>query len=107
MSNTADLVLPRRRSPARACIARRILRLPGESRTRSPPMIRSLAGLAVAFGLTLSVSVPAVAAPPQINAISPFGARRGAETELTVSGANLGGSPRLVAPFGFAVSKLA
>ena len=57
--------------------------------------------LAVALGLTAVLSAPALAAPPQINGINPFGAQRGASTTVTVNGSNLGGNPRLVAPFGF------
>jgi hypothetical protein len=56
-------------------------------------------GLAFALGLALAVAEPALAAPPQINSISPSGAQRGVETELTVKGSNLGDNPRLVAPF--------
>lgn len=63
-------------------------------------MTRLLAGLAVAFGLTLVVNAPALAAPPQINGIVPFGVQRGTATEVTVNGTNLGGNPRLLAPFG-------
>jgi hypothetical protein len=40
---------------------------------------------------------------PQIGGISPFGARRGAETDVTIAGTSLAGRPRLVAPFGFRV----
>jgi hypothetical protein len=47
------------------------------------------------------VIAPATAAPPQISGVSPLGARRGSATELTISGSNLSGNPRLIAPFGF------
>ncbi len=43
----------------------------------------------------------AICAPPQINATNPFGIRRGHSSELTISGANLAGNPRLIAPFAF------
>jgi hypothetical protein len=42
-----------------------------------------------------------MSAPPQINGTSPLGIRRGHSNELTISGANLAGNPRLIAPFGF------
>ena len=40
-----------------------------------------------------------LAAPPQITKIAPLGVRRGLAAEVTVSGANLAGNPRLIAPF--------
>ena len=46
---------------------------------------------------------PAFCAPPQINGTSPLGLRRGQSAELTISGANLAGNPRLIAPFGFKI----
>src|SRR5438132_3740585 len=58
--------------------------------------------LAAALGLTVALCSPALAAPPQITGITPYGIQRGVPSELTVSGSNLGGHPRLVAPFGLA-----
>jgi hypothetical protein len=57
--------------------------------------------LAAALGLTVALASPALAAAPQITGFSPFGLERGVASELTVSGSNLGGHPRLIAPFGF------
>ena len=52
-------------------------------------------------GLLPGAGREAVGAPPQINNVSPSGVRRGHASELTFSGANLAGNPRLIAPFGF------
>ena len=41
------------------------------------------------------------AGPPQIGNISPSGVQRGVAGEVTFSGANLAGNPRLIAPFAF------
>jgi hypothetical protein len=41
------------------------------------------------------------AGTPQINDISPLGVQHGVASEVTISGANLGSHPRLVAPFAF------
>jgi hypothetical protein len=57
--------------------------------------------LLVAGAIALFATAPVMAAPPQINGVAPLGARRGTSTELTISGANLAGNPRLIAPFGF------
>jgi hypothetical protein len=46
-------------------------------------------------------SCAAMAAPPQINNIAPLGAQRGVSAEVTISGSNLSGNPRLIAPFAF------
>ena len=66
---------------------------------RNPTFARvvaiSLSGLFQALGLQ------ALAAPPQIDNIAPLGGRRGIATEVTVSGSNLAGNPRLIAPFRF------
>ncbi|MFI5458180.1 MAG: hypothetical protein ACHRXM_22320 [Isosphaerales bacterium] len=62
-------------------------------------MIRTAFILAVAIGLFLTV--PAWSAPPQINNMTPLGGQRGVATELTISGSNLAGNPRLIAAFGF------
>ena len=53
--------------------------------------------------LAATLALPASAAPPQVNAVSPLGVQRGVATELTLSGAGLSGNPRLVAPFALAV----
>ena len=60
------------------------------------------AGLAVALGMLSSL--PAGAAPPQINGTTPFGTQKGVATEVTIAGANLAGNTRLVAPFAFKVA---
>jgi hypothetical protein len=44
---------------------------------------------------------PALAAPPQISNIAPAGVQRGVPAEVTISGSNLAGNPRLIAPFDF------
>jgi hypothetical protein len=68
-------------------------------------MVRHLiqiANLAVVIaGWTVGLGSAAVAAPPQINNLTPGGGQRGTATELTINGTNLGGNPRLIAPFGF------
>ena len=43
------------------------------------------------------------AAPPQIGNLAPLGVRRGVSGEVTISGSNLTGNPRLIAPFRFQV----
>jgi hypothetical protein len=60
----------------------------------------------LSLGWTSASDSAAVAAPPQISNISPFGSRRGAVTEVTISGSGLAGNPRLVAPFGFRADPL-
>ena len=60
--------------------------------------------LAVALGLSAILSAQAQAAPPQISGINPLGAQRGVSTTVTVSGTNLAGNPRLLAPFKFVVA---
>ena len=47
-----------------------------------------------------------MAAPPQIGNIAPLGVRRGVATEVTISGSNLAGNPRLIAPFRFQIEPL-
>ena len=49
----------------------------------------------------------ASAAAPTLTASSPFGVQRGHATEVTLSGAGLGDSPRLVAPFAFQLEESA
>ncbi len=67
----------------------------------TPQTLRPFVLVAVAIGFP-SVSM---AATPQISGIAPFGVQRGAATELTFNGSNLGGKPRLVAPFGFQLTE--
>ncbi len=55
----------------------------------------------LAAGSLLGACREALSAPPQINATNPLGIRRGHSSELLISGANLAGNPRLIAPFGF------
>ncbi len=64
-----------------------------------PTMRRPTIGLFPVMGLLLGPTV--LAAPPQISNIVPSGVQRGSATEVAVSGSNLTGSPRLIAPFGF------
>ena len=49
----------------------------------------------------------ASAAPPTLTASSPLGVQRGHATEVTLRGAGLGDSPRLVAPFAFQLEESA
>src|SRR4051794_33864983 len=61
----------------------------------------------VAAGALLGTSViSARAAAPRIDNLSHAGVRRGEACELTGSGANPAGHPRLVAPIGFRVEPL-
>jgi len=55
----------------------------------------------VILGWTFGFGTAAIAAPPQINNLTPLGGQRGTGTELTISGSNLAGNPRLIAPFAF------
>ena len=64
----------------------------------------NLIRLALAIGPALVLAAPALAAPPKINEISPFGVQRGVAAEVTVNGSDLRGNLRLVAPFGFRVA---
>ena len=59
-------------------------------------MSRALAAFAVALGL---IAAAAWAESPKVSSNSPFGARRGEGTEVTLFGTNLEGKPRLIAPF--------
>jgi hypothetical protein len=60
-------------------------------------MARPLAALAVAVGLVAAVA--AWAETPKVTSNSPFGARRGEATEVTILGTGLDGKARLIAPF--------
>jgi hypothetical protein len=53
----------------------------------------------VTLGITLTRTEAVWADPPVVNTVSPLGVQRGVETELTVSGTNLTGSPQIIAPF--------
>lgn len=68
-------------------------------------MIGKFTPLGIAIGLSMAAS--ALAEPPQINAIAPFGAQRGVATDVTISGGNLTANPRLIAPFTVAVEPAA
>ena len=68
--------------------------------TRAPVAAILLSGLIQVFGADVS------AAPPQIGNIAPLGVRRGVANEVTFSGSNLSGNPRLIAPFDFQVEPL-
>ena len=68
--------------------------------TLAPAVALLLAGLVQAFG------TDAMAAPPQIANIAPLGVRRGVANEVTISGSNLAGNPRLIAPFHFQIEPI-
>src|SRR5436309_12527274 len=57
--------------------------------------------LALAVGLAILGVAPAAAAPPKVSGMAPTGVQRGVATDVTFRGSDLGGNPRLVAPFGF------
>jgi hypothetical protein len=59
--------------------------------------------LFVAIGTCLLLNVAAAAAPPQLANLAPLGIERGVMSELTISGSNLTGNPRLIAPFRFQI----
>ncbi len=59
--------------------------------------MKCIAGFALASALI--AASPAMGAAPQIKDITPSGVRRGELTELIMSGTNLSGNPRLIAPF--------
>ena len=67
---------------------------------RTPASARSLGAFWFAGLLIVPVSL-AVAAPPKIEGVTPFGVQRGVAFEVTLTGQNLAGNPRLIAPFGF------
>ncbi len=58
----------------------------------------------LALAVVLLGTTSAFADAPQINGIQPLGVRRGARADVAISGANLLGNPRLVAPFAFTVA---
>ncbi len=62
--------------------------------------------LAPTGAILLAVMLPvlvgdALGAAPEIAGIAPFGVQRGVVNEVTISGSNLAGNPRLIAPFRF------
>ncbi|MGC8643257.1 MAG: hypothetical protein ACP5XB_25645 [Isosphaeraceae bacterium] len=69
-------------------------------------MNRITAVTALVLGVGLSLGAAARAAMPRIRNISPIGVQRGIAREVTISGANLAGNPRLVAPFTFHADSL-
>src|SRR4051794_8980333 len=52
------------------------------------------------------VGPTAWADPPKIADVAPFGVKRGEAAEVTITGANLAGNPRLIAAFPFQVEAL-
>ena len=60
----------------------------------------------VRVALLTSMPTLALADPPKIAGISPYGAKRGAPTDATFAGASLAGNPQLVAPFACNVENL-
>jgi hypothetical protein len=69
-------------------------------------MTRGTELLAVAQGAVLLLATPARAGPPRIDNISPLGVQRGVTSEVTISGADLTGNPRLIAPFALRIDPL-
>jgi hypothetical protein len=61
--------------------------------------MRCRRALDLALVSSLLTAAPALAAAPQIKEISPSGVRRGGPAEVVVSGTDLAGNPRLIAPF--------
>lgn len=57
--------------------------------------------MVLACGLALCWASLAQAGTPRISGIRPFGIQRGVPGEVTISGSNLAGYPRLIAPFVF------
>ena len=58
-------------------------------------------GALLLLGMMSWLCDDARAAPPQIAKIVPLGVQRGQASDVTISGANLAGNPRLIAPFAF------
>ena len=67
------------------------------------PMSWNTKAIVLALGVVLVQQGPSWAGPPQIGNISPSGVQRGLAGEVTISGGNLAGNPRLIAPFAFQV----
>ena len=72
---------------------------------RNPALVP--AGALLLLGVFPCLGTEASAAPPQIAKIAPLGVRRGFANEVTVSGSNLAGNPRLIAPFAFQIEPAA
>jgi hypothetical protein len=70
------------------------------------PMSRKTEVTALVLGVSLIWGTAACAGTPHIGNISPLGAQRGVASEVTISGANLAGNPRLIAPFAFRAEPL-
>jgi hypothetical protein len=64
-------------------------------------MDRKTGRTALALAVVLLPAVSVRAGTPRIGDISPSGVQRGIASEVTISGGNLAGHPRLVAPFAF------
>jgi hypothetical protein len=69
--------------------------------TRAPAIRLPVWSLFAVVGLSALVTATAAAAPPEVKGVSPLGVQKGVAAELTFSGGNLAGHPRLIAPFGF------
>ena len=54
-------------------------------------------------GLIHGLEAEARSAPPQIGNLAPLGIQRGVVSEVTISGSNVTGNPRLIAPFRFRI----
>ncbi len=61
------------------------------------------AALALAIIALTACSSQCFATPPKIGEIAPYGAQRGVATELSITGSDLAGNPRLIAPFPFKI----
>ncbi len=61
------------------------------------------ATIVLTFVTLTAFSSQSLAAPPKIGEIAPHGAQRGVATELSISGSDLAGNPRLIAPFPFKI----
>ncbi len=66
-------------------------------------MRREIIGMALLLGLFQGPGV--LAAPPLIKDITPAGVQRGVAMPVSISGADLTGNPRVIAPFGFQVKE--
>ncbi len=64
-------------------------------------MTRNRAVRWIVSSVCVLATTTSLAAPPQISGTSPFGVKRGDSVEVKFNGTNLGGNPRLVAPFAF------
>ena len=64
-------------------------------------MTRNRAVRWIVSSVCVLATTTSIAAPPQISGSAPFGVKRGETVEVNFNGGNLGGNPRLVAPFSF------